>query len=306
MDVVRLPVITGCTGAGKSFLAMAIGRRHPVLIVSADSRQIYRGFDIGTAKPTAAEQREIPHAGIDIAGPETRFNAARWADVAEQAVAAARSQGRIPIVVGGTGLYLRALFEPLFQEPALDPEARLALEAELAPRSTAELQRWVAELDPLRAHLGRTQLLRAIEVAVLTGTPISTWHTEARRPARFSPRYLIADAGDALGARLSERLDAMLRRGWIEEARRLAESVPAGAPAWKATGYTTARRMAEGALDTEAGREEILIGTRQYAKRQRTWMRHQLPPEQVTRVDTRAMTQAIDEALGWWTEENHT
>lgn len=306
MAVVRLPVITGCTGAGKSALAMAIGRRHPVLIVSADSRQIYRGFDIGTAKPTAAEQREVPHAGIDIAGPETRFNAARWAEAAGVAIAEGRRQGRIPLVVGGTGLYLRALFEPLFQEPALDPEARLALEAELAPRSTAELQHWVAELDPPRAHLGRTQLLRAIEVAVLTGTPISTWHAEAKRPARFAARYLIADAGETLAGRLSARLDAMLREGWIDEARRLAETVPAGAPAWKATGYATARRVAEGTLDAAAGREEILISTRQYAKRQRTWMRHQLPSDHVTRVDTRVMTQAIDEALGWWTEENHT
>lgn len=306
MGVVRLPVITGCTGAGKSALAMAIGRRHPVLIVSADSRQIYRGFDIGTAKPTAAEQREVPHAGIDVADPTTRYNAARWADVAEQAVGEARSRGLVPLVVGGTGLYLRALFEPLFQEPALDPDARIALEAELAPRSTAELQRWVAQLDPPRAHLGRTQLLRAIEVALLTGTPISAWHTQAQRPARYAARYLVADAGETLGSRLTARLDAMLREGWVEEARRLAADVPGDAPAWKATGYATARRMAEGALGAAAGREEILVGTRQYAKRQRTWIRHQLPADQITRVDTRVMTQAIDEALGWWTEENHT
>ena len=306
MDVVRLPVITGCTGAGKSTVAMAIAARHPVLIVSADSRQIYRHFDIGTAKPTAAERHRVPHAGIDIAEPVERFNAARWAQVAERAVAEARAGGLTPLIVGGTGLYLRALFEPLFHEPPLDPEARLAIESDLTPRSTAELQRWVAQLDPPRAHLGRTQLLRAIEVALITGVPISTWHAEARRPARFAARYLLADAGEALAPRLAARLDEMLRAGWLDEAQRLAARVPADAPAWKATGYAAARRMADGSLDPVAGREEIVVSTRQYAKRQRTWMRHQLPAGQVTRVDTRGMTQAIDEALGWWTEENNT
>jgi tRNA dimethylallyltransferase len=279
---------------------------HPVLIVSADSRQIYRHFDIGTAKPSAADRHLVPHAGIDIADPADRFNAARWAQVAEDAIRDAVARGLTPLIVGGTGLYLRALFEPLFHEPPLDAAARLALEAELAPRSTAELQRWVAQLDPLRAHLGRTQLLRAIEVALLTGTPISTWHREAQRPARYTARYLIADAGEQLATQLAVRVDAMLHTGWIDEVRRLAETVPAEAPAWKATGYATARRIAAGALGTAAGREEILISTRQYAKRQRTWMRHQLPTDWTARVDTRLMTQAIDEALGWWTEENNT
>jgi len=285
---------------------MAIAARHPVLIVSADSRQIYRHFDIGTAKPSSADQRLVPHAGIDIADPMERFNAARWARVAEDAADAARAQGLMPLIVGGTGLYLRALFEPLFHEPALDPEARRALEAELVARPTSELQRWVARLDPPRAHLGRTQLLRAIEVALLTGVPISTWHQEAPRPARFAARYLIADAGDQLASRLLERLDTMLDAGWIDEARALAACVPPEAPAWNATGYATARRIAEGSLGVMAGREEILISTRQYAKRQRTWLRHQLPANQTARVDTRVMTHAIDEALGWWTEETNT
>ena len=227
LDVVRLPVITGCTSAGKSALAFAIAARHPVVIVSADSRQIYRRFDIGTAKPSAADQAAVPHAMIDVAEPDERFNAARWADLAEHAVRDALATARMPLVVGGTGLYLRALFEPLFHEPQLDPAARAALEQELATRSTEALRRWVQQLDPPRAHLGRTQLLRAAEVALLTGTPISTWHSEARRPARFAARYLVADAGAALGPRIAARVDDMFRAGWIDEVRALAQSVPA-------------------------------------------------------------------------------
>lgn len=306
MDVVRLPVITGCTGAGKSAVGLAIAERFPVLIVSADSRQIYRGFDVGTAKPSAADQSRVPHAGIDVAEPDERYNAARWADVAERAIRQGLAAGRMPLVVGGTGLYLRALFEPLFREPELDASARHAIGEELATRPTDELRRWVRELDPARAHLGRTQLLRAIEVVRLTGVPISTWHHESHRPALFAARYLVVDAGEQLPARIEARVDDMLRAGWIDEVRALAASVQREAPAWNATGYATVRRMAEAEIGIAAGREEIVIRTRQYAKRQRTWMRHQLNASQVSRIDTRSMPQATDEALGWWTEEEST
>ena len=306
MGVVRLPVITGPTAAGKSALGMALAARHPVTIISADSRQIYRWFDLGTAKPSAADRARVPHAGIDIADPGERYNAARWAAVAEQSICDALAAGRAPLLVGGTGLYLRALFEPLFHEPELDATARRALEEHLTAISTAELRRWVQELDPARSHLGRTQLLRAAEVALLTGVPISTWHRESARPARFAPRYLVADAGAELAARIEQRIDGMFDAGWLDEVRALGVSVGPDAPAWKATGYEAVRRLSEGTLDRAGARQEILIGTRQYAKRQRTWIRHQLPAALVTRVDTQSITQAVDEALGWWTEEATT
>ena len=306
LDVVRLPVITGCTAAGKSALALAIADRHPVVIVSADSRQVYRGFDVGTAKPSAAQRDRTPHAAIDVAEPTERFNASRWAAVAEAAIHDALATGRSPLIVGGTGLYLRALFEPLFEEPQLDPAARHALETELRGLSTDELRRRVQRLDPERAHLGRTQLLRAIEVALLSGMPISTWHREARRPPRFAARYLVADAGDALHGRIAARLDQMLQEGWPEEVRALMGQIPAEAPAWNATGYDAVRRMVSGELGAAAARQEILVRTRQFAKRQRTWIRHQLPPASTRWLDASHVSRAIDDALGWWTMEELT
>lgn len=302
MDVVRLPVITGCTAAGKSALAMEIAARYAVTIISADSRQIYRGFDKGTAKPSSRDLEVAPHEGIDVAEPHDRFSAARWAALAGAAVERAIAQGRRPLVVGGSGLYLKALFEPLFSEPQLDPVARAALQAELALESTEGLRRQVMNLDPPRAHLGRTQLLRAIEVALLTGTPISEWHKTSAKPAMFGARYLIADASDELGQRIAARTTEMLRSGWVDEARLLMESVAPDAPAWKATGYRTVCRMVRGEIGLSEGTEEIVIHTRQYAKRQRTWMRHQLPAD-VRNVDTTATSKAVDQALGWWTEE---
>jgi tRNA dimethylallyltransferase len=302
LDVVRLPVITGCTATGKSALALAIADRHPVVIVSADSRQVYRSFDIGTAKPSAADQARTPHAAIDVAEPTERFNASRWAAVADAAIRDARAAGRAPLIVGGTGLYLKALFEPLFDEPALDLAARRALEADLSRLPTDELRQRVLQLDPARAHLGRAQLLRALEVAILTGTPISTWHREAARPARYAARYLVADAGEALSGRIIERLDQMLHGGWSDEVRRLMGTVPPEAPAWKATGYDAMRRMLAGEVDPDAARQEILARTRQFAKRQRTWFRHQLPPG-ATRLDASDMPRAVRDALGWWTME---
>jgi tRNA dimethylallyltransferase len=191
----------------------------------------------------------------------------------------------VPIVVGGTGFYLRALFEPLFDEPDLDPARRSRLEANLTRLSLDELRRWCARLDPQRAHLGRAQLLRAIEIALLTGHRLSALHGVRARPARRAGRYLVVDQGPALSARITTRLDAMLAGGWVEEVRRLSQEVPEDAPAWNATGYRVVRELVRGRLSAAAARERILIATRQYAKRQRTWFRHQLDESQVTRLD---------------------
>ena len=280
-----IPVVCGPTAAGKSTVAFALARRHPITIIVADSRQIYRRFDIGTAKPTAAEQAGVPHRGIDLIDATERFSAAAWAERADRWIDEARAEGRIPLVVGGTGFYLRALFEPLFDEPELDSPARRRLEAVLAPLPVDELRRWCVALDPERAHLGRAQLLRAIEVSLLTGRRLSDLHRARARPARRSARYLVVDAGPALAGRIGTRLDAMLDGGWVDEVRGLIEEVPADAPAWNATGYRAVRDLVRGVIDRETARQRILIATRQYAKRQRTWYRHQIEESAVTRLD---------------------
>lgn len=284
LAVVRLPVVVGPTAVGKSALVLDVAERMPVTVVSADSRQLYEGFDIGTAKPTPDERRRVPHLGIDVADPLERWNAARWAAEVTLGIDHALAAGRLPVVVGGTGLYVRALFAPLFEEPPLDPaqRARLAEELELLP--VEELRARAMQLDPSRAHLGRTQLLRIIEVATLTGKPLSAWHRDHPREARFAPGYLVVERGD-LAARIEGRVDAMLAAGWVDEVRHLITRVPADAAAWNATGYREVRDVVEGRRGLEAVREEVIIRTRQYAKRQRTWFRHQLPSEGVTRVD---------------------
>jgi tRNA dimethylallyltransferase len=285
---------------------MALAHQRAITIIVADSRQLYAGFDIGTAKATPAERREVPHVGIDVADPSERWNAARWAAVAEQGILAAMEAGRLPIVVGGTGLYVQALFQPLFAEPPLDPVARAAVARELEALSVAELRERTLGLDPDRAHLGRTQLLRAIEVATLTGTPLSVWHRETARPARFTPSYMVVDRGPALSARIEARVDAMLEAGWVDEVRTLCDWVPAEAVAWNATGYRELRDVVTGRRGLEPVRQEVIIRTRQYAKRQRTWFRHQLPEAAVCRanLDEQGASEVAMEWMRQWEEES--
>jgi tRNA dimethylallyltransferase len=151
--------------------------------------------------------------------------------------------------------------------------------------SLDELRRWATKLDPERAHLGRTQLLRSIEIALLSGQRLSTLHRARPRLPRWRARYLVVDPGPVLADRIAARIDEMLNHGWPDEVRRLMQTIPADAPAWNATGYDVVRRFVAGELTRAQTRERILIDTRQYAKRQRTWFRHQLPERAVTRVN---------------------
>lgn len=296
-----LRIITGPTAAGKSALALALAERHDAVIVSADSRQVYRGFDIGTAKPTPAERRRVPHRGLDVVDPTARYSAARFASDAAAWIAEAVAEGRPVLVVGGTGLWLRALVQPLAEEPPMEPARRRALAAALGTLDTPALRRWVEALDPARAHLGRTQLLRAAEVALLTGTRISDWHARGAGRPRRAARWLVVDAGPALHARIEARIDAMFAAGWEEEVRALAARVPADAPAWNACGYREVRDVVAGTRTREEARQAILVSTRQYAKRQRTWFRHQLAGEpDVLRLDP-GDPGAVGIAARWFT-----
>ena len=218
----KLVVVCGPTAAGKSALAMRLAEVLPITIVSADSRQIYRRFDIGTAKPTRQERDKAPHAGLDLAEPTQRFSSFAWANVAVEAISRAREEGRVPVVVGGAGFYVRALVTP---EPA---------------------------------------------------------------SSRYDARYLVVDPGPVLREWITHRVDVMLAGGWIDEVRSLDGDVPADAPAWQASGYAVVRELVRGQLSAAKVREAIVIATRQYAKRQRTWFRHQLPKEQTTRIDPRS------------------
>jgi len=291
-------VICGPTAAGKSRVAMELARAIPLAIVSADSRQLYRGFDVGTAKPTVRDRQTVPHYGVDVLEPTQRASAAWWADRADEWLRDAFSSGRTPVVVGGTGLYLRALFGTLFQEPPMDSERRADLQAVLGALEVEELRRWVRELDPSRAALGRTQLLRAAEIALLTGRRVSDLHRELARPPRWRARYLVVDPGVGLKERIEARARAMLG-SWRDEVRQLAHSVPSDAPAWNASGYRAIRLLECGELTPDEALETVIIETRQYAKRQRTWFRHQLADQQVSRLDP-ASGDWLGRAVAWW------
>ena len=300
MAVAELRVIAGPTAAGKSAIALALAERHGAALVSADSRQIYERFDIGTAKPSREERSRVIHHGIDVVPPTERYSAARFAGDAERWIADDAAEGKQSIVVGGTGFYLRALFEPLFIEPAMDPAARAALESHLAGQPTEELRRWCEALDPPRATLGRTQLVRAIEVALLSGERLSDLHAQPPRPARFRARYLVVDPGPVLHERIAARVDRMLEEGWPDEVRQLLRDVPEDAPAWNAAGYAVVRRLVRGEISRMHAREQVIIETRQYAKRQRTWFRHQLGAAPVTLVNPDA-SDAMAIVDRWWT-----
>jgi len=193
---------------------------------------------------------------------------------------------------------------PLFSEPELDPLQRSQLERELESKSVDELRRWCEELDPERAHLGRTQLIRAIEIALLSGSRISELHAQhkATDTAEADGKgvvFLLVDPGSGLGSRIEDRVDSMFKAGWSDEIRELLTRVPPDAPAWKSSGYAVMREYVEGRLDLSSARERVIIETRQYAKRQRTWFRHQLPSPGVTVLnpqDSRARAIARE----WW------
>jgi len=300
LAVAELPVIAGPTAAGKSAIALALAERHGAALVSADSRQVYQGFDIGTAKPSREERERVLHHGVDVIAPAERYSAARFAEDTERWIAEDGAAGRPSIVVGGTGFYLRAIFEPLFVEPPMDPAKRLALQSHLATLSSDELRRWCEALDPARATLGRTQLLRAIEVALLSGERLSDLHARPPRAPLFRARYLVVDPGAVLHERIAARVDRMLESGWLDEVRQLVRDVPEDAPAWNAAGYGVVRRLVRGEISRMHAREQIIIETRQYAKRQRTWFRHQLGTAPVTTVNPDA-ADAVSIVDRWWT-----
>jgi tRNA dimethylallyltransferase len=299
-----LRIICGPTAAGKSAVALELAEEYDAAIISADSRQVYCGFDIGTAKPTREERARVTHYGIDVAAPGERFSAARWAAEADEWMESAEEIDKEPVIVGGTGLYIKALVEPLFSAPALDAVRRVELAREMESMPIAELRRWCRELDPPRAHLGRTQLLRALETAILSGKRISDLHAlhnaaRAKSDPDPTPTYLVVDPGASLSTLIEVRVERMLASGWIDEVEELSRRIPIDAPAWKASGYSVLRQHVEGDLDLSSARERVIIETRQYAKRQRTWFRHQLPSAAVTYLNPEdSLARAV--AREWW------
>jgi tRNA dimethylallyltransferase len=273
-----VPVIVGPTAVGKTAVAAAWAALEPLTLVSADARQVYRGLDIGTAKPDATLRARVPHGGIDVAEPGEVYSAGRFAREASQWVADARAAGRQPVVVGGTGFYVRALADGLFREPPLEPALRARLKAFAGQLPPAELARWAGRLDRRFGGGGRQRAARAIEVALLTGRSLSWWQREAREAGSVRPWYVVLTVPrDLLHRRIAARVHAMLEAGLVDEVRGLlARGVDPAAPGLDAVGYREVVAMLGGRLPAGQLADTIIVATRRYAKRQETWFRHQL------------------------------
>jgi len=271
-------VLVGPTGVGKTAVAAELATLRPITVISADARQVYRRLDIGTAKPTAALRAAVPHLGIDIIEPGERYSAGRFAREAAVWLEQVWTAGREPIVVGGTGFYVRALAEGLFHEPPLDAARRDSLRAWAARLPAARLAHWAARLDRGFAGGGRQRGARAIEVALLTGRALSWWQREARATGAMVPWYIhLTLPRDALQRRIAARVDGMLAGGLVGEVKALLDSgLDAAAPGLDGVGYREVVAMLRGDLPESGLREAIVIATRRYAKRQETWFRHQL------------------------------
>jgi len=275
----RILVVTGPTGIGKSRVADALARLTPVEVVSADAGQVYRYLNIGTAKPSPAERERLPYHGLDLILPTERFSAGRFAREAKVWIEDIAARGRLPVVVGGTGFYLRALFEGLFVEPSLDPARRARLRAALEALDPSDLCRWARRLDPGYRGGGTQRAGRAIEVALLTGRPLSE-HQRAAPPAPsgLAPWYAVLRLPrEKLTLRIGARTEAMLEAGLVDEVKRVINAgVPLDAPGLAMIGYAEVVAMLSGEMDEMELAPAIALATRRYAKRQETWLRHQL------------------------------
>ncbi|MBZ8138777.1 tRNA (adenosine(37)-N6)-dimethylallyltransferase MiaA [Rubrivivax gelatinosus] len=274
--------LAGPTASGKTAAALALAARRPVEIISVDSALVYRGLDIGTAKPSAAERAAMPHHLIDIVDPADSYSAARFVADATRLVAEIAARGRLPLLVGGTMLYFKALRDGLDAMPETDPAIRAELDARAAALGWPALHAELARVDPVTAARlapnDAQRIQRALEVFIGSGRPISAWQQGARaqRPAAAAwPLVSLEPASRAwLHGRIAERFDAMLAAGLVDEVRALRArgDLQPGLPSMRCVGYRQAWEALD-AGDLAPLRERGIAATRQLAKRQLTWLR---------------------------------
>jgi len=273
--------LLGPTASGKSQMALALAERVPLEIVSMDSAQVYRGLDVGTAKPSAAERARVPHHLIDVIDPDQSYSTGRWRGDAIAAVREILSRGKVPLIVGGTMLYYRALVGGLDALPQADPGVRAAINAEAREKGWVALHDELAKVDPPAARRipprDAQRIQRALEVWRLTGKPMSSLqgHSSAGLPFTLKAFALVPADREALAGRIAARFDAMLGSGLVDEVRRLRSkySLSAGLPSMRAVGYRQVWLHLEGEIGAEEMRTQAVAATRQLAKRQLTWLR---------------------------------
>lgn len=278
-------VLTGATATGKTALSIAVAEALDAEIISMDSRQVYRGLDIGTAKPERHLRLRVPHHGLDIVDPSERYSAGRFAADTQAWIADIQQRGRLPLIVGGTGFFLKALTDPMFQEPELPERVRADLKSWLVEKSSDELQRWLQEIDPASAAAlaqqgGRQRKARALEIALLTGQTIGWWHQQAppAEPPMVLLVFLLELPREDIYRRINRRVIDMIDAGLVQEVSALMDrGFDQAAPGMNATGYSELIPYVRGQTELAAAVDAIQRATRRYARRQHTWFRHQLP-----------------------------
>ncbi len=281
-DIEELPmaVVVGPTASGKSALGVWLAEEFGGEVLACDSTQLYRGFDIGTAKPTLEERRGVAHHLMDVLTPDVEATAGGYREMALAVLDDSRKRGKLPVLTVGTGLYLRALLEGLADVPQRSEELRERLRASAAEHGPGYLHRLLKRLDPEAARKiapeDEQKLIRAVEVCVLTRRPLSEVHRTGRTPLQGwrAVKIGLMPPREALYERIHARTDAMLARGWMEEVRGLMKSELAeNAKPFNFIGYRELRDVLRGEKNLDEARAMIQQGTRQYAKRQLTWFR---------------------------------
>lgn len=281
--------LMGPTASGKTALACTLADSCPLGLISVDSALVYRGLDIGAAKPDAATLAEYPHALLDIRDPAQPYSAAMFRGEALEAMQRITAAGRVPLLVGGTGLYFRALQKGLSDLPEADPSVRARIAEEAQQHGWPALHARLGKLDPQAAGRIRVndaqRIQRALEVIELSGRPLSEQQgrAQAKLPYRLLKLALIPADRDALRERIARRFDAMLAAGFLDEVRRLRArgDLHPELPALRAVGYRQAWQHLDGEIDAREFRERAIFATNQLAKRQLTWLRSE--------VDARAL-----------------
>lgn len=292
----------GPTASGKTDIAIALCKRFPFEIISVDSALVYRGMDIGTAKPDQATLARFPHRLVDIRDPEEPYSAGDFVREARDAVDEIIGQGRVPLLVGGTMMYFRALTQGLSSLPEADSEIRAAIDAEAAHSGWPALHEKLAAVDPESAEriapADSQRIQRALEVWRISGRPLSAWQESGpdrspRRDTEFVSMGLMVASRPVLHERIDQRLKAMISNGFVDEVAALAgrPGLSADAPSMRAVGYRQFRRYVAGETDFDEARYRALVATRQLAKRQVTWLRseHELEcfdPLEVNVIDS--------------------
>lgn len=294
--------VLGPTASGKSALGVAIGEALGGEIICCDSMQVYRGMDIGTAKPTMDEQQRLPHHLLDLVDPGEPFHAAQWSARARAVIADVTRRRGLPIVVGGTGLYFRALVHGLFEAPPPDPQIRARHQAEAASTGIAALAERLAAVDPVAAAKilpnDLVRISRALEVYEQTGVPISDWRRQAEPPPLLRLFTIVLDPPlTELRPRIEARVDAMMRAGFLEEVHGLRAAGFAAVRAMQGLGYRSLGEHLDGALSLDEAIVQTKRTTVAYARRQRVWFRKETA---ALRPNTPPSTPDVAEAIAAW------